>query len=910
MAFLLSAPRSVRAALFVISFLPAFSQTPTAEIKLTVKDPSGAAVAATGKLENMASGVSRGFQADVNGTADLTNVAPGRYRLEVSHSGFTTSSEVIDLQPSALLTREVTLSVGASSFNLNVVEATPLAGFDVPVNNIPAPVQSASAEELHRSGSLDLADFLNKRLAGVNVNESQENPYQPDVNYRGYAASPLLGTPEGVSVFMDGVRMNQPFGDVVSWDLIPKVAIQQATLMPGSNPLFGLNTLGGALAVQTKDGNSQPGTSITVTGGSNNRRAVEMEYGGSNKGSLNWYLAGNIFHDDGWRPLSPSDVRQSFAHLGWQGSKTSVGLSLSYSYNDLWGHGPQEQRLLATDYASGYTLSDETFNRSPFFNATVRHALTSHVTFSGNAYFRYILSDTFNTDFNSDSLSESMYQPTPADQAALTKAGYTGFPTSGANSSNTPFPYWRCIAQVLQYAEPAEKCDAFLTRSWTKQSNYGAAGQLTWSTTRGRIQNQFTPGFAVDHSSLDFKQNQQFAYINPDRTMTGVNGWADGSTNVNGVPFDTRVDLHGNPGTWSLFAADSMTAGKWTLTASGRYNRATVDNLDRLEPAGGPGSLTGKYVFSRLNPAAGVTFTPVASVNAYFSYNEGSRAPTSIELGCADPNNPCHLPNSLVSDPALRQVVTRTLEAGLRGTPERNLNWSVNWFRAGNWDDLLFVASPLANNGYFKNFGKTRRQGATVDVNGRIGHFDLGGDYTFVDATYQSPETIFGAANSTNDAGTPGVDGNIQIQPGNRIPNIPHHMLKVFAGWQVSQKFFVGADLNAHSSSFGRGNDNNLDQPDGVHYFGNGIAPGYAVIDFSAHYQLRKHMQLFANIDNLLNRHYYTGATLAITGITPQGTYLARPFPPTPSGDFPQIYSTFLSPGAPFAVQGGMKVSF
>ena len=86
----------------------------------------------------------------------------------------------------------------------------------------------------------------------------QGNPFQPDVNYRGYTASPLLGTPQGLSVYMDGVRLNQPFGDVVSWDLIPRLAIcHRSPLMPGSNPLFGLNTLGGALAMQTKDGRTQ-----------------------------------------------------------------------------------------------------------------------------------------------------------------------------------------------------------------------------------------------------------------------------------------------------------------------------------------------------------------------------------------------------------------------------------------------------------------------------------------------------------------------------------------------------------------------------------------------------------------------------------------------------------------------------
>src|SRR5262249_9659493 len=153
------------------------------------------------------------------------------------------------------------------------------------------------------------------------------------VNYRGYTASPLLGTPEGLSVYMDGVRQNQPFGDVVAWDLIPKIAISEVALMPGSNPLFGLNTLGGALSIETKRGYSAPGASLTVSGGSFGRRAAEFEYGGSNAMGLNWYVAGNLFREDGWREHSPSEVRQSFAKLGWQHAKTSVALSFAYADN-------------------------------------------------------------------------------------------------------------------------------------------------------------------------------------------------------------------------------------------------------------------------------------------------------------------------------------------------------------------------------------------------------------------------------------------------------------------------------------------------------------------------------------------------------------------------------------------------
>ncbi|MGC4080542.1 MAG: hypothetical protein QM736_00090 [Vicinamibacterales bacterium] len=184
------------------------------------------------------------------------------------------------------------------------------------------------------------------------MNEVQNNPFQPDVNYRGYTASPLLGTPQGLSVYMDGVRLNQPFGEVVNWDLIPRIAIASTTLMPGSNPALGLNTLGGALSVQTKDGSAFKGTSVQATFGDFLRRAVEVEHGGQSASkAFDWYLAGTLFGDDGWRDDSPSDVRQLFGKAGWHRTQSDATVSIAHSTNDLTGNGLQEFRLLENDYS-------------------------------------------------------------------------------------------------------------------------------------------------------------------------------------------------------------------------------------------------------------------------------------------------------------------------------------------------------------------------------------------------------------------------------------------------------------------------------------------------------------------------------------------------------------------------------
>ena len=538
----------------------------------------------------------------------------------------------------------------------------------------------------------------------------------------------------------------------------------------------------------------------------------------------------------------------------------------------------------------------------------MRHNVNKNVTLSGNAYFRYIRADTTNGDMNSSSFDESLYNLSSADIQALTAAGYTGFPTTG-NAATEPFPYWRCIAQGLELAEPVEKCNGIIANTFNKQHNYGLSGQVSWLVSHNHI----TAGAGWDRSSMIFQQESQFGYLNADRlTITPVNAFADGSTNQNGVPVDTRVNLRGLINTFSLYATDTLNIGKsLALTLSGRYNRTSIDNIDRLPPApqtGSRGSLNGRYVYQRLNPAIGLTYSATQWASFYFSYSEASRAPTAIELGCADPTEPCNLPNALVSDPPLKQVVTRTIEAGIRGTLKENLRWNVGWYRGVNYNDLLFVASQQTGFGYFTNFGRTRREGAEVNLSERIGKFTLGGNYTFLAATYQSSQTIDGGNDSTSGGG-PGIDGNITIQPGDRIPLIPRHLLKAFAEYQPTAKISADLDFVAVGRSYARGNENNQDQPDGIYYLGQGYSPGYGVINLGAHYQVRKNVQLFVQMDNLLNHHYYTAAQLGPSPFDNAGHFVARPFPAV-SGNYPIRTTTFLAPGAPIGAWGGIRFKF
>lgn len=796
---------------------------------------------------------------------------------------------------------------------VTVIGVTPLIGSHLYRNRVAAPVQTASAKQIERSHALDLTSYMNRHVGSVYVNDIQNNSLQPDVNYRGYTASPLLGTPQGLSVYLDGMRLNQPFGDVVSWDLLPKEALASMTLIPGSNPVFGSNTLGGALALQTKDGIDYPGYGVEVNYGSYDRRRVAASAGSHAENGLHWFATGNELRDDGWRDDSPTQARQFFGKLGWRNDVTDVSITGSYADTDLTGNGLQDVQLLSQDYQSVYTKPDQTRNESYLVNLVVTHKLTDTLALSGNAHYRNIQTHTLNGDLNDDSLGESLYQPSAEEREALEEAGYTGFPTSGETQANTPFPFWRCIANALTNEEPNEKCNGLINRTHTRQHDAGVSLQATFTAPLASLNNQLIVGVSGLKSDATFEQSSQFGYVLPDRSIAAVDGpgaFADASQESEDA-FDSRVDLDGDTTTSGVYFTDTVELSRtMQLTLSGRYDRTTVDNEDNITAAGEPGSLTAKHRFSRFNPAIGVTFNPSEGLSGYIGYTEGSRAPSSIELGCADPENPCRLPNAMAGDPPLNQVVTRTMEVGARGTVAKHLAWNIGVFRADNRDDILFVADDTSGFGYFKNFGKTRRQGVELGASSQFGPLSVGANYTYLDATYRSSEALLGEGNSSNEEG-PGLEGVIHVEPGDRMPLTPRHILKAFAGWDVTEQISLSLDVINIGSSYARGNENNEHEAQAPFYLGSGEIGGYTVLNLGVEYRPMQALQLFAQVNNLLDREYYTGAQLGSTGFNANGEFVARPFDgPIVDGERPLLGSTFLAPGAPRTYWLGARFSF
>jgi outer membrane receptor protein involved in Fe transport len=885
----------------------------TGEIRLQVKDPSGAALSAKGWVSGP--GTNHTFQTDAQGAYSLSGLAFGRYRLEVSRIGFASRVITVDVKSARAVGQMVTLGVQSAATSVTVYSTTPIGQNTQSPDEIPVPVQGLTAKDFEDTNALDLADLMNKRLTSVYMNENAGNSYQPDINYRGYTASPLLGTPEGLSVYLDGVRQNQPFGDIVAWDLIPKVAIHDMALIPGSDPIYGLNTLGGAVSVQTKSGLTSSGGALQLTGGKFGRRAGEGELGGVLPKGFNYYLAGNLYREDGWRLYSPSEVQQSFAKLGWATDKTSVFLSGAYADNWLTGNGTADYRFLLQNYRNVNSIPDVIWDHSPSLTLNVNHAITDNLTISGNAYYRYVRTDSSNGDLNDDSFGVDLYDLAPNDVDALTAAGYSGFPVTG-DATTEPFPYWLCLAQVLQNdtgGVPEETCNGVITRTTDKENAYGLSDLVTWKTDHNRL----SVGTGWDRGTSTYYQLTQLGYLNTDNvSFTLVPIYLNGTTfDDDGDPIDTQVLLHGIVNTPSVYATDTLTYGPWAVTLSGRYNHTSLQNVDYLPPSAARGNLNSDNVFQRLNPAAGFTYKPSSYFNTYFNYSEASRAPTSIELGCSDPTQPCNLPNALVSDPPLKQVVSRTFEVGIRSNDTLSLHWSADYFFGQNYQDLLFVASEQTGFGYFLNFGKTRRDGLELEISRDWRQWSVGSNYTFLNATYQSPQTIDGGSNSTNDsalAGQPGIDDNIHIVPGDFIPQVPRNLFKLYGQFHLSSKLMMEVDIIAAGSAYARGNENNLDQPDGVFYLGPGKSAGYGIGNLGARYQATKHIQLFVQMNNLLDKHYSTAAQLGTTPFDNQNHFVAQPFG-TPYGDDPDSVpirsSSFQAPGTPFNIYGGLKVT-
>jgi hypothetical protein len=424
-----------------------------------------------------------------------------------------------------------------------VVVATPL--HDVGEAVLAAPAVGATDEDIAAAHALDATDWLRRRGAGVYLNDITGNPLQADVNFRGFSASPLLGTPQGLVVWLDGVRINQPFGDVVSWDLIPRAAIRAMNLVPGSNPLFGRNALGGALTIATKDGRSDPGLRVEAGYGRFNRRTAELEMGGKTAGGFHWYGAGNHFAEDAWRDFSPSRAWSGFAKAGWRGTDGGVALSALAADTRLNGNGLQEEQLLNQRRASVYTHPDTTQNATLLLALNGDWQLNNRLSLKANGFWRRLTTRTLNGDANDEVLgSDDVY-------------------ADGEDALNTPFPSAACIAEAAENEEPQEACNGLLNRSATRQREWGGSIELAHETLTAAGRTRLTLGAAVTASRADFAQSSEYGQLTPTRGVIGTGVFADGTQDSDeGEVTDARVDLAARSRSQSLYLLAEVSVTK------------------------------------------------------------------------------------------------------------------------------------------------------------------------------------------------------------------------------------------------------------------------------------------------------------------------------------------------------------
>jgi len=666
---------------------------------------------------------------------------------------------------------------------VEVVGTTPLPGLGTPLKDVPANVQVYTSNDLATQRLGSLSGFLESNPTGVTVNSAQGNPYQNDISFRGFTASPLLGVPQGLSVFQDGVRINEPFGDVVNWDLLAPSAIASLQIIPGSNPLFGLNTLGGALAIYTKSGRQYPGGSVQLSGGSFGRSTLTIEQGGVS-GPWDYYLTGNLSRDHGWAQHNPSRVAQLFGKVGYETERDNLDVSLTAASNRLEGTQTLPLSFL-DDRRQAYTYPDVNRNELAMLAMRMSHFVSDHVLVAGNVYLRRYRNKNVSSNVNDD---------------------------FGSTDPNTG---------------EIDQVQALNDRSVVDQTSYGGALQMTFTQPLVGRPNQLVLGAAADAGNARFTQESQPASFDASRGTVPIGDFAP------------ETDASARTRNFAVYAMNTFTLHeRWTLTASGRYEDSHVGIRDEsgINPA-----LSGDHGFSRFNPSLGLNFNPVPDFTSYVSYNEGMRAPTAMELTCADPTAPCKLPNAFVADPPLKKVVAKTIEIGARGH-QRDTRWSVAFYRTDLIDDIQFVSSGSAiNAGFFQNVGKTRRQGLELTAATKWGPLGVTVGYAYIDATFVGGFKEHSPANSTAD-----LNGDIDVAAGHRIPGIPQHTLRMRLDYMTSEALTFGANLVANSAVHARGDENNRD----VH----GTVPGYGLVNVDGVWRFAKQWELYARIDNVFDR--------------------------------------------------------
>lgn len=705
--------------------------------------------------------------------------------------------------------------------DIEVIGTTPIGGVGLEADKIPTKTQSADAGDIERTQSLDISDLLNRTMGSVNISAAQNNPFQPNLNYRGFTASPLVGSAQGLSVYMDGVRVNEPFGDAINFELLPESAIANIDLVSGSNPIFGLNTLGGALSIQTKNGFTHPGHSLEAYTGSFGRDSGTIESGGSD-GNLAYFVTGSITKEDGWRDYSPSRVEQFFSNLSYANEDTTLDFGITAVDSDLNGNGASPVELVAQDRDAVFTYPDNTQNELRMFTLNGTHWLNDTTMLAANTYYRSSDRSSFNGDGGEFEVN----------------GGGTFVDDDGdLRTSNGP-------VNIAAFNDPnfdVEVDDGEVeglglnNRSQTDQDSYGFGLQSTSFKDLFGRENQLTVGVSFDKSDVDYTADSEIAYLTDTRGTQGT-----------GIQLlDEQVNGKINTETYSIFFTNTHSlTDRLDLTVGGRYNWIAIDISGTSKAGEQDLNESGNtHDFKRFNPSIGLTYALADNMTSYASYSESNRAPTPSELTCSEGGeNSCAYPNAFLADPPLDDVVAKTVEAGLRGN-HQGVNWSAGVFYTELEDDLFFFNeadddSPVLNKGVFDNIDKTSRTGLELSANGAVSKLSWFAHYAYIRAAF---EDDFAYNREVNEE-----DTAFFVSKGDRLPNLPEHNINIGLDYAFTDKFSLGSTASYRSSQYFRGDEANVDKK----------LEGYTVVNLHSRYKVTKNFELFARVDNVFDSEF------------------------------------------------------
>lgn len=721
-----------------------------------------------------------------------------------------------------------------------------------------------SAQDIDRAGTPDILGALTRTMAGVTLQEAQGNPWQPNLVYRGFIASPLQGQAQGLAVYLDGARFNQPFGDTVEFDLIPEAAIRSLSVLDAS-PIYGLNALGGAIVLETKTGLSDPGLETSATSGGFGYVETSIT-GGFSAGDFNAFGALQYSHDDGWRDHSESRLYNGYLDLGFDRDGGGLHMKLVGADTNLNGNGVSPVELLAANRRAVLTWPDNSRSRYGRISLHPWVALSRTTRLEASIYAQRLTLRTINGD-TADIGSCS-------DDPSVLCLDTVGGNGSVAQSILTDATGNR-IADTL-----GGEGYGVLNRGRTHSRAMGALVQVIDTRRFGSGENHLSAGFSYDSSRTRFDASTELGELTDERRVDSLDDLIiqpDGAI--------APVGLIAHADYWGLFLQDRLPILPGLTAELGlRYNHARIRLADRIGTA-----LNGRHRFERINPGVEFDYALSSRITLRAGYAEANRVPTPAELSCADQNAPCSLTNFFVADPALRQVVAKSWELGAAGSSylgNLKTEWLISAYRTDNHDDIQYVASAIRGRAFFQNIGDTRRQGFEATMKASRGGLAGSLSYAFTDATYRDALALPSPANPKADG-----EGIVTVQRGNHLPGVPRHSLTLsldYAGRIRQRGWSIGGDLVVRSGQYLMGDEGN-DNP---------RLRGYAVINLRAGIDLVPGVTLFGELRNLLNRKYATFGTFAEVGEIELGE--------APDASNPRAYG----PGSPRRWYAGLKAKF